>query len=462
LSRNDPDPSVTRGLTPLEDAARRAVEAALAAGASDADAWAEESTSRRVRVYDGQVESLSDAGGRGIGVRAFAGARTGYAYGTDLSEQGIADVAASAREAAEVADEDEHAGLPGEAGTSDVNGLASEEFGDWSTERVVELALEVDRAARAPDGVSQVENSVYSDSRGSVALANSRGFASSYSATQAWAYSSAFAGEGADLMTGLGVGMGRDPGRLDAEAIGTEAAERALALVGARQPESRRCPVVLDAFVAASFIGFIGSMLSADAVQRGRSLFAGREGDEVADPALRLADDGTDPEGPSSAPFDGEGTPTGRTGLLEGGRLLGFLYDCRTARKDGRSTTGNASRGSYRTPPSVGTTNLVIEPGDRDLAGLVAQAGDGLYVTEVAGLHSGVNPVSGTFSVGASGRLIEGGELGTPVREITIASDLVSMLKSVRFVGSEARWVPFGGSVKAPPLLVAEMAVSGS
>jgi PmbA protein len=446
----------------LDDAARRAVEAALSSGASDADAWVEESTSRRVRVYAGEVESLSDAGGRGVGVRAFAGRRAGYAYGTDLSDDGVAEVARAAREAAELADEDEHEGLPEEAGRAEVDGLASPSFADWSTERVVELVLEVDSAARAREGVTQVENSVYSDARGSVALANSRGFEASYSATQAWAYSSAFAGAGADLMTGLGVGMGRDAGALDPEAIGAEAAERALALVGARQPESRRCPVVLDAFVAASFIGFIGAMLSADAVQRGRSLFAGREGEEVADPALRLADVGTDPDGPSSAPFDGEGAPTRRTALIEDGRLLGFLYDSRTARKAGRSTTGNASRGSYRTPPSVGTTNLLVEPGDRDLAALVAEAGDGLYVTDVAGLHSGVNPVSGTFSVGASGRLIEGGELAAPVREITIASDLVSMLKSVRFVGSEARWVPFGGSVRTPPLLVAEMTVSGS
>jgi PmbA protein len=438
------------------------VDAALSSGASDADAWVEESTSRRVRVYAGEVESLSDAGGRGIGVRAFAGLRAGYAYGTDLSEEGVAEVARAAREAAELADEDEHEGLPDDAGTTEVDGLASPEFEGWSTERVVELALGVDRAARAREGVTQVENSVYSDAKGSVALANSRGFAASYGATQAWAYASAFAGEGADLMTGLGVGMGRDPAALDAEAIGAEAADRALALVGARQPESRRCPVVLDAFVAASFIGFIGSMLSADAVQRGRSLFAGREGDEVADPVLRLADDGTDPDGPSSAPFDGEGTPTRRTGLIEDGRLLGFLYDSRTARRAGRSTTGNASRGSYRTPPSVGTTNLVIDPGTLDLLGLMEEAGEGLYVTDVAGLHSGVNPVSGTFSVGASGRLIEGGRPGRPVREITIASDLVSMLKAVRSVGSEARWVPFGGSVKAPPLLVAEMAVSGS
>jgi PmbA protein len=203
-------------------------------------------------------------------------------------------------------------------------------------------------------------------------------------------------------------------------------------------------------------------MLSAEAVQRGRSLFADREGDEIADGAVVLTDDATDPEGPSSAPFDGEGSPSRRTPLIGDGRLLTFLFDARTARKAGRATTGNASRGSYRSPPSVGTTNLMLEPGSHDLDGLFRAAGEGLFVTEVAGLHSGVNPVSGTFSVGASGRLIEGGEAGTPVRELTIASDLVSMLKAVREVGFQARWVPFGGSVKAPPILVAEMAISGS
>jgi PmbA protein len=295
-----------------------------------------------------------------------------------------------------------------------------------------------------------------------VSLVSSRGFAASFEATQVWAYASAFAGEGDDLMTALGVGLGRDPGALDPQTIGDEAASRALALMGARRPASRRCPVVLDAFVAASFLGFIGSMLSAEAVQRGRSLFAGREGEEVADPALALVDDGTHPEGPRSAPFDGEGTPTGRTPLVEGGRLLGFLYDSRTARGADTQTTGNAGRASYRSPPSVRTTNLLIEPGEDDLAGLVRRAGDGLYVTDVSGLHSGVNPVSGTFSVGASGRLITDGELAAPVRELTIASDLVSMLRAIQAVGSEGRWVPFGGSVKAPPLLIGEMSVSGS
>jgi PmbA protein len=446
----------------LDAIARRAVAATLDAGAGEADAWAEESTTRQIRVYDGAVESLTDAGGRGVGVRAFIDGRWGYAYGTDLTDAGVASVASDAAAAAAIADEDEHAGLPDECALTPVEGLSSPRFGRWSTQGKVELALAIERAARARPGVSQVEETMYGDAEGRAALANSRGFAGAYETTAAWAWASAFAGEGADLMTGLGVGLARDPDALDPEAVGGEAAERALALTGARQPPSRRCPVVLDAFVAASFLGFVGGTLSADAVQRGRSLFAGREGEEVATEALRLADDATDPEGPSSAPFDGEGSPTRRTALIEGGRLVTFLFDWRTARRAQRRTTGNASRGSYRSPPSVGTTNLVVEPGDAELAELLRRAGDGLYVADVAGLHSGVNPVSGTFSVGATGRLIEGGELGAPVRELTIASDLVSMLRDVRAVGSSPRWVPFGGSVKAAPLLVGEMAVSGS
>lgn len=445
----------------LEQAAARAVEAALAAGADDAEAWAEHAVGREIRVYEGDVESLTDAAGNGIGIRSFDGGRWGYAYGTDLSDAGLTELAESATGAAAVADPDEYAGLPGDFGAAEVGPLASPALAEWDTARKVELALAVERAARAREGVSQVEEALYADGAQQVAIANSRGFSASYETTIAYAWASAFAGEGSDLMTGLGVGMARDPDGLDPEAIGGEAADRAIELAGARQVEGRRCPVVLDTFVAASFAGFIGGMLSADAVQRGRSLFADREGDEVAGPEFVLADDGLHPEGPSTAPFDGEGSPRRRTSLIADGRLLTFLYDARTARKGERETTGNAGRGSYRSPPSVSTTNLVLEAGEATLDELVRRAGDGLYVSSVAGLHSGVNPVSGTFSVGATGRLIENGELGRPVREMTIASDLVSMLRAVQAVGGPGRWVPFGGSVRSAPVLIAEMQVSG-
>ncbi len=439
------------------------MEAAVAAGADQVDAWAEESVSLTVRVYEGSVENLSEAGGRGVGVRAFVDGRSGYAYGTDLSENGLRSLAATAYGAASVTDVDEHVGLPERCGAAAVPDLTSPDVESWDTERKVRLALTVERAARERDAlVSNVEDTIYSDGRSRVALANSLGFAASFEQTQAYAYAYAFAGEGSDLMTGLGVGTARGPEGLDPEAIGREAAERAISLHGARQPATRRCPVVLDPFVAASFMGIIGGTLSARAVQRGRSLFAGKEQQQVADPLLRLTDDGLQPDGLATAPFDGEGVPQQQTVLIDDGKLRTFLYDRYSAQVAGRESTGNGTRGSYRTPPSVGTTNLVVDPGGASTEELIAQAGDGFYVADVSGLHSGVNAVSGTFSVGASGRLIEGGELGSAAREVTIASDIVSMLMAVRAVGSEARWLPFGGSVKAPPLLVGEMTVGGA
>jgi PmbA protein len=148
--------------------------------------------------------------------------------------------------------------------------------------------------------------------------------------------------------------------------------------------------------------------------------------------------------------------------LVDRGRLTAYLYDTYTARRGDAETTGSAGRESYRSLPRVAPSNLVIEPGDRDLAGLLDIAADGVYVADVAGLHSGVNPVTGVFSVGASGRSIRGGELAEPIREFTIAGDLVSMLGAVREVGSTPRWVPFGGSVRAAPLLIERMTVAGA
>ena len=447
----------------LEPAARLAVEAALGAGAEEADAWCEDSVERSVRVYDGAVESMTEAGSKGAGVRVFREGRVGYAYGSDLAEEGLRSLARAAAEAAAVTEPDEHAGVPPLGRPADVGGLAAPGFGEWTMERRVELALAVERAARGRDPlISNVEDTVYADSAGRAALASSNGFCASFAHTQCYAYAYAFAGEGQDRMTGIGLAVARGPDGIDPEAVGGEAADRALALHGARQPQSRRCPVVLDPHVAASFASVIGRTLSADAVQRGRSLFAGKEGERIADPALRLLDDGTDPEGLATAPFDGEGVPQQRTPLIEDGVLRTYLFDAYTARRAGRESTGNGARGSYRTPPSVGTTNLLVEPGDGTTADLIADAGDGLYVMGVSGLHSGVNAISGSFSVGATGRLIRAGELAEPAREITIASDLVSMLTAVQRAGAEARWIPFGGSVKAPPLLVREMTIGGS
>ncbi len=454
--------------------ARRAVEAATAAGASDAEAYAAEDSGREVRAHGGEIESLSAATQRGVGIRAWIGKRVGYAYGTDLSEAGVAALAERAAEAARVADEDEFAGPPappvrlmhadGAKGAPEEEiALSDPTMAEWSTDRLAELTLEIERSALAADSrIAGVEQAVYADSAEGVAIVSSLGIEGEYSSSSCYGYVQALAEGDTGRETGLGFDLGRSPAVLDPTAIGKEGAQRAAAMIGAGKPKSRSCPVVVDPTVAASFIALIGGGLTASAVQRGRSPFAERLGDEVANEVLALHDDGLDPEGFGSAPFDAEGVPRRRTPLIEASRLHTYLYDTYTARRGDAASSGNASRSGYRSQPSVSASNLIVAPGELSFAELLREAGDGVLVTDVAGLHSGVNPVSGVFSVGASGRVIRGGELAEPLREFTIASDLVSMLRAVRAVGADSRWVPFGGSVRTPSLLIGAMTVAGS
>jgi PmbA protein len=443
--------------------AAQAVREALAAGAGDAEAYASEEATREVRVHGGEVESLTAATRRGVGVRAWIDGRVGYGFGTDLSDSGIAAIGTRAAVAARAADVDEHAAAPMPGGEAQaVPGLSDRSIGEWSTAQIADLALGIERAALEDARVVGVEQAVYVDSMDRVAISASSGVSGEFEASSCYGYLQALAEGDGGRETGLGFDLARGPAGLDPAGIGREGAERATAMIGAAKPASRSCPVVLDPTVASSFVAVLGRVLGADAVQRGRSPLADRVGEEVAAEVFVLRDDGLDPGGIASAPIDGEGLPRRSTPLVSGGRLQTYLYDTYTARRGGTESTGNAGRSGYRSRPSVSPSNLIVSPGSLGLEALLAEAGEGVLITDVAGLHSGVNPVSGVFSVGASGRAIRGGELAEPLREFTIASDLVTMLRSVRAVGAESRWVPFGGSVSTPPLLIGEMAVSGS
>ena len=207
-----------------------------------------------------------------------------------------------------------------------------------------------------------------------------------------------------------------------------------------------------------SVLGVLSGALSAESVQKGRSLFADRLGEEVASEAVTLVDDGRFLEGPAAAPFDDEGVPTERTSLIERGRLAAFLHNTYTARRGRTVSTGNGGRGSYRTPPDVSPTNLYLAPGSAGPHELLKAAEGGVYIQDVSGVHSGANPISGEFSVGATGLRIKGGELGEPLREMTMATTLFEVLKAVRAVGSDLR---FFGALGSPTVLVGELTVAG-
>lgn len=418
-----------------------------------------------IKVYGREVESVVTGEPRGVGIRCVHGGRGGYAYTGDVGREALARAVRQAAANALVAEPDTYASLPRAAlRYPEVPGLWLPGLLSTSLERKVGLALEAEARALAEPEIETVEESAYVDSATRVAIVSSTGVEVYGEQTFCYLYVSAHARRGDDVQTGLGFVTAREPAGLDAVFAGREGAEKAVRQLGAAPCATGRYTVVLDREVAASVLGVIAQALTAEAVQKGRSLFAGKVGRKVAAERFVLRDDGLHPEGMATSRFDDEGVPHRATPLVQNGVLQGFLHDSYTAAKEGAETrsTGNATRGSYRGSPGVSPSNLVLTSGEGSLADLIARVGTGLYVGSITGLHSGANAVSGEFSVGATGIVIEDGCLGAPVRGVTLASDLESMLQNVIDLGGDARWIPFGGSVLTPSLAIADVTVAGT
>jgi PmbA protein len=213
--------------------------------------------------------------------------------------------------------------------------------------------------------------------------------------------------------------------------------------------------------VATELLGQVVNALSAEAVLKGRSMLAGRVGQRIGSELVTLVDRGDLPGGLGTAPFDGEGVPAGRTVLVEGGILGGFLHNTYTARRSGTRSTGNGVRSSYRSSPDVGATNFSLEAQATPLAELIGQVQRGLLVLSTRNV-GGINPISGDYSVGASGVWIENGEEAGPVTGVTIAANMLDMLAGLVAVGDDFRWVPGAATVGVPTLRIEGMTIAGT
>jgi PmbA protein len=415
-----------------------------------------------VRAYDGEVEQLSSAASAGVGIRVVADQRQGFAYAGTLDEEAIAQSLAEARDNAKFATPDEHLGLAVPDGVAPVSlDLWDDELSSMTTSAKVEMALELERRVRGGDPrVRQVDAADYGDMAAEAAIATSTGITSTARRTICSLSVSAIAGDGADSQTGVGFSAGRGPGDVDSEHAAVDAIERATRMIGATKAKSGRCVVVLDSRVTSTLLSVISSALSGEAVTKGRSLFAGRVGQEVAGPLVTLVDDPTDARAFGASGHDAEGLACRRNVLIDAGVLQGFVFDTTAARRAGTSSTASAVRGGYATTPVAGCRALLLSPGSLDAQQILAEVGEGFFVQSISGVHSGVNAVSGDFSVGAEGLMIRGGVLAEPVREGTIASTLQRMLQEIVHVGADVEWLP--GLAAGQTLAVDGMVLSGA
>ena len=414
-----------------------------------------------IRAYEGELESFTSAASSGIGVRVVADGRQGYAYAGTLDEDSLGETLREARDNAAFAEPDEFNGVALADGVAPVDlDLFSDALATFSTDDKIALAIELEKATRAADPrITGIESAEYIDTLYESAVATSTGIAAATRETGCYLAAYALAEENGETQSGFGFSIGRDPSALDVAVAARDAADRATRLLGATKPNSQRLTVVLDPSVTAQLLGIVGQTLTGEAVLKGRSMFADRKGDSVAHPLLTLVDDPTNAAAFTASMVDGEGLATRRTPLITDGVLTGFLHNSYSGRRSGEASTGSAVRDGFKSAPRVDAQALSLTPGCDDPQTLLAKIDNGFLVQDVAGLHSGVNPVSGDFSTGAEGLRIRNGELAEPIREVTIASTVPRLLLDIAAVGNDLVWLP--ANATGVTLVVSDVMMSG-
>lgn len=446
--------------TNYEQLAKRLVQRAKKRGADEAEAFIEIGRNSSVKVREGEIEDLTEATSKGVGVRVFSKGRLGFAYTSDFTEGSLNTFVDRALQLAQASAPNKLNGLPERKSLgkpADVGALFDPKIASLPPDWKVKAALEIERAGRSVDPRVSTFNDVgVGDYVAESFIATSAGFTGSYQGTYVYLYAVPVASEGEQLQTSYWVDYKRFFDDLDSpENVGKLAAKRALRMLGAKKVKTQRVPVIFDPMMAASFVGNVAGAANGDAVFKKSSIFAPLMGKAVAAPSVTLVDDGVLARGLGTSPFDGEGVACRRTPIIEGGVLKNFLYDTFTARKAKAKSTGNASRG-YNSLPHIGTNNLYLEKGTRPPEELIREVKNGFYVTAMLG--HGANIVTGEYSRGANGMWIENGELAFPVQEVTVAGNLLEMLKSIDGIGSDLQ---FRGSTGAPTLRFSELTVSG-
>lgn len=438
----------------------RTVEEAQKMGAQLSEAYISSSQQLFIDVRNQEVETMKMTEETGLGLRIIKDGRMGFVFTTELHKDSIHRIIEQALANSRKTAEDEFNLLPEPSGVYPLLDVFDPRLKRIPVEEKIEVAREIEKMGRDYDKrIKITESCTYQDAEYVSALANSLGIAASYSGTLAGAYSYFVAEEDGDCQTGFGMQFGTRYEDLKPREIAEEGAFKAVSMLGAGSMSTQRMTAVFDPYIVTNLLDVLAPAVMADAVQKHKSLFAGRTGEKVASDLITIVDDGRMPGGIMSSPFDGEGVGTSRTVVINGGRLENFLHNTYTAAKEGCRSTGNGVRsGSFKGTADVGATNFYLAPGKTSRDSLLKEVKKGLYINEVMGMHT-ANPISGDFSVGVSGLLIENGEFTKPVRGVAMAGNILELLQSVDCVADDLRFFVGKG---APTLRVSGITVSGS
>jgi PmbA protein len=434
----------------LEERVAGALALARQLGASQAEASASFGSGLSVTVRMRSVETLEYHRDQGLGVTVYFGKRKGSASTSDLGHAAIEESVRKACSLARYTAEDRCAGL------ADPQRLAREIpdldlWHPWALDAAgaIELATRCEAEALDTDRrITNSEGASVSSHDGGRAYGNSHGFLAGYRDTHHSLSCAVLASQGEHMERDFEYTTARDPGELaSAASVGREAARRAVARLGAVKPDTRTAPVLYPARLARGLVGHLVGAISGGALYRRSSFLLDSLGTQVLAPCVTIDERPHLARGLASAPYDDEGVATADRRLVDAGVLQGYVLGSYSARKLGLVTTGNAG----------GVHNLVVADTGASFADLLGAMGTGLLVTELMG--SGVNPVTGDYSRGATGFWVEGGEVRHAVSEVTIAGNLKDMFRGIVAVGND---LDVRGGIRTGSILVREMTIAGS
>ena len=438
----------------------RAITSIKALRVDGGEVFLRDGRSTSIEVRDGEVENAITRGERGIGVRVLRGGHVGFAYSSDLSPGGIEECVDSARNIAAVTEPDPDVSIATRKIESPDLRLYEPGIDARSVAERANVAFAIERAAKKVDPrITGFRKTTYSDGSMTTIVATTAEVRGTYRETYFSAGTSAVATAGDERQIGSHGEAGRRFAAVDADAVGRRSAELAIGKLGARPFKTQTLPIVLDPYLGMSLLGALVPLFSADSVIKGKSLFAGKVGEPVASERVTIIDDARTPGALRTAPFDGEGVATTTRTLVDAGVLRGYLSSLKTAKKMEQAPTGNARRASYATPSRIGAANFHLAAGPAAPDALVKSLDRSLRVTSLLNLHT-IDPISGEFSLGATGEYLERGERAYPVQGITIAGNLMTLLASITGVAND---LVFGSAgLGSPTFVISALSIGGA
>lgn len=433
---------------------------ALNSGFSDSEIYYYSGKSLKISVLDGQIEKFDNTTSGGLSFRGFYNGKMGYSYTERIDETVIDILIQNAKENAEIINEEEKEEIySGDENYTPVKTFY-EKLEDVDVDILIKKALEIEKyVLNYDEKIVRCNNCVVGKSSGKIYISNSKGLELKKEFNYILGYAVASAKYGDEVKTGMELVGSFDIDKIDCKFIGENASKKAISSLGAKSLPSKKYKVIFENECFTDlFSCFLGSFF-AENVQKGFSLFKDKLNTKVFNEKITILDEPLMKDGYVSNSFDSEGVACFNKTVVENGVLKTYLYNTKTAKKDGVKSTGNGFKSGYKGTIGISPTNFYIKNGTKSLENILKEVENGIYITELAGLHSGVNSISGDFSVLASGYIIENGKISKSIEQITIADNFYTMILNIKDIADDLKFSLSG--IGTPSVYVGEMSISG-